>query len=103
MTDARATPPRRRRFTGIVASHDGVGMQKTVRVTIERTLWHRKVRKQVRRSKVVLVHDERGDAKVGDRVVIEETRPLSARKHFRIVRAVPVAGETAGFPPQKNP
>lgn len=84
MTEAQNVQSRRRRFQGTVISAGH--MAKTVRVAVERIVWHPKVRKQVRRTKTFLVHDERGDAKVGDRVVIEQTRPLSARKHFRILR-----------------
>lgn len=94
MTAMPSVKPRRRRFQGVVVSAGS--MTKTVRVAVERTLWHPRVKKQVRRTKAFLVHDGRGEAKVGDRVVIEETRPLSARKHFRILYGESAAMSTKG-------
>lgn len=79
-------PRRRKRHTGIVVSAGK--MAQTVKVSVERFREHPKVRKQVRRTTVFLVHDTKGTARVGDRVVIEETRPLSKRKHFRVVQVV---------------
>ena len=78
------TPSQRKRFVGVVTA--AKTMAKTVRVDVERFVWHPKVRKQVRRTTRFLVHDEPGSAQVGDRVLVEETRPLSKRKHFRVVR-----------------
>lgn len=75
---------RRRQLAGKVVS---VGkMAKTVTVAVERYPWHPRVRKQIRRTKHFLVHDPAGEARVGDRVVIEESRPISKRKHMRILR-----------------
>lgn len=59
-------------------------MHKTVTVLVERLIWHKKLHKQFRRSKAYLVHDENAQAQIGDQVTIEQTRPLSRRKHFRI-------------------
>lgn len=80
------TPPtiRRKRFTGIVVSAGK--MAQTVTVLVERRPWHPTLRAQYRRSQQYLVHDPAGGARLGDRVVIEETRPLSKRKHFRLLR-----------------
>ena len=78
---------RRKRLLGVVVS---VGkMDRTVAVLVERFLLHQKTRKQIRRTKRYLVHDERNEAREGDRVVIEETRPRSKRKHFRIFSRQP--------------
>lgn len=82
--EATAGRPRRRRFTGVVSSAGK--MTKTVRVAVERTAWHPKVGKQMRRTNVFLVHDGQGAVRVGDRVVIEQTRPLSKLKRFRVIR-----------------
>lgn len=60
-------------------------MGKTITVSVERFVWHPKIHKQYRRSKTCLVHDAREEANVGDEVVIEQTRPLSRRKNFRLV------------------
>lgn len=61
-------------------------MKNTVRVAVDRTRAIPKIRKHVRRTKVFLVHDPKGEARLGDRVVIVGTRPLSKRKHFRLFR-----------------
>ncbi|MBI2100777.1 MAG: 30S ribosomal protein S17 [Candidatus Vogelbacteria bacterium] len=59
-------------------------MAKTVVVRVDRLVRHRTYGKYLRRSKRYLVHDEVGH-KVGDRVKIQETRPISRRKHFEII------------------
>lgn len=80
-----ARPPlSRKRFTGHVVSAGK--MAKTITVAVERFLKHPRVRKGIRRTRKFLVHDAEGSARVGDRVIIEETRPLSKRKHFRLLR-----------------
>lgn len=58
---------------------------KTVVVRVERRLRHPLFGKVVRRSKKYHVHDEKNEAKNGDRVRIEETRPLSRTKRWRLV------------------
>ena len=58
---------------------------KTVSVRVERTVQHPLYKKIMRRRKRYLAHDEANDCKNGDRVVIEECRPLSKRKSWRVV------------------
>jgi small subunit ribosomal protein S17 len=58
--------------------------EKTVVVSIETLVRHPKYKKRIRRSKRFMVHDERNEARVGDTVRIIETRPLSARKRWRL-------------------
>lgn len=77
----------RKRLLGVVVAAGK--MDRTVAVLVERFLRHSKTRKQIRRTKRYLVHDERNEAREGDRVVIEETRPRSKRKHFRIFSRQP--------------
>jgi small subunit ribosomal protein S17 len=67
---------------GVVVSDK---MQKTVVVAVERKVQHRKYRKFVRQRKTYKAHDEKNDCKVGDRVRIEETRPLSRDKRWRVL------------------
>lgn len=69
---------------GIVTSDK---MTKTVVVRVDRLLKHPKYRKYVRRRKNFMAHDEMGAA-IGDKVRIVETRPLSARKRWRVVEIV---------------
>jgi small subunit ribosomal protein S17 len=66
---------------GVVVSD---AMQKTRVVKIERVYRHPRYQRVIRMSKRLKAHDERNESRVGDRVVIEETRPLSKEKRWRI-------------------
>lgn len=72
-------------LTGKVVSNK---MQKTVAVEIERLVKHPTYGKYVRRTTKVLAHDGAAECKEGDTVQIEECRPLSRRKSWRVVRVV---------------
>ena len=61
-------------------------MQDTITVAVERYVMHPKYKKFMRRTKKFLVHDKGNTAKTGDKVEIRETRPLSKRKHFELVK-----------------
>jgi small subunit ribosomal protein S17 len=67
-------------------------MMKTVVVRVDRLVKHPKYRKYVRRKKNFMAHDELG-AGIGDKVRIVETRPLSARKRWRVVEIVQKAAK----------
>jgi small subunit ribosomal protein S17 len=73
---------------GIRKSQVGVvtktAMQKTVTVAVDRFVQDRLYKKTVRKTSKFLAHDEANGCKVGDRVLIVGTRPLSARKRWRI-------------------
>lgn len=69
---------------GIVSSDK---MEKTVVVRVDRLILHPKYRRYVRRTSKFMAHDESG-ATIGDKVRIVETRPLSARKRWRVVEIV---------------
>lgn len=69
---------------GIVASDK---MEKTVVVRVDRLIKHPKYRRYVRRTSKFMAHDETGAA-IGDKVRIIETRPLSARKRWRVAEIV---------------
>ncbi|MGO0122797.1 30S ribosomal protein S17 [Desulfothermobacter acidiphilus] len=60
-------------------------MEKTVVVAIETLVRHQLYHKTVRRTKRVKAHDENNQCRVGDKVLIMETRPLSKEKRWRIV------------------
>ncbi|HEY3136303.1 MAG TPA: 30S ribosomal protein S17 [Blastocatellia bacterium] len=86
-TEAATTAaPRHRRQekVGLVTSDK---MQKTVVVRVERQVRHRKYERYIRRRTKFMAHDEIG-AHTGDIVRIVETRPLSARKRWRVVEIV---------------
>lgn len=74
----------RRRLQGVVVS---AKTAKTVTVQVDRTVLHEKYQKRYAVSKRYLAHNEDATVKVGDAVTIEETRPLSARKRWRVVKA----------------
>jgi len=63
-------------------------MTKTIIVRVERRFPHRRYKKVVTGYKKFYAHDEKSEAKVGDRVRIEETRPLSKTKRWRLVQVV---------------
>src|ERR1700757_2412054 len=70
-------------------------MTKTIIVRVERRFPHPKFKKVVTGYKKFYAHDEKNEAKVGDRVRIEETRPLSKTKRWRLVEVVERATEVA--------
>jgi small subunit ribosomal protein S17 len=72
-------------LTGLVTSDK---MDKTIVVTIEGRILHPLYKKYVVRSKKYKVHDEKNEAGIGDKVLIEECRPLSKDKHFRLLAIV---------------
>jgi small subunit ribosomal protein S17 len=84
MADTETTAERAARKVreGIVVSEK---MDKTVVVAIVERVRHPKYAKFVQRTKRLYVHDEANDAKLGDRVRVTETRPLSKLKRWRIV------------------
>jgi small subunit ribosomal protein S17 len=86
---------RKERVGEVLASQ----MAKTIVVRVERRFPHPPFRKVVTQYKKYYAHDEKGEARPGDRVRIEETRPLSKTKRWRLVEVVvrnteaaPVAG-----------
>lgn len=74
---------------GIVSSDK---MQKTVVVRVDRLVLHTKYRRYVRRTSKFMAHDELG-ATIGDKVRIVETRPLSAKKRWRVLEIVQKAAK----------
>jgi small subunit ribosomal protein S17 len=81
---SKAKKGKRAERIGVVSSDK---MTKTVVVNVDRLVKHPTYRKYVRRSKKFMAHDEMG-AKIGDKVRIIETRPMSARKRWRVVEIV---------------
>lgn len=73
----------RRQFEGEVAT---ASEAKTIHVVVKRAATHPKYRKQYSIAKRYAVHDEHGKAKVGDRVLFTECRPLSKTKRWRLVK-----------------
>jgi len=86
---AAAKRSRRVQKIGIITSDK---MQKTVVVRVDRLVLHRKYRRYVRRTSRFMAHDELGST-TGDKVRIVETRPLSARKRWRVVEILQKAAK----------
>jgi small subunit ribosomal protein S17 len=64
---------------------------KTIVVTVTERKTHPLYHKQYTTSKKFMAHDEKNEAKLGDRVAIVETKPISARIHFRLERVLETA------------
>ena len=76
---------RRKERVGLIVSDRA---DKTVTVSVEALVRHPMYKKRVRRSRKFMVHDERNESRVGDTVRIVETRPLSARKRWRLANII---------------
>jgi small subunit ribosomal protein S17 len=70
-------------------------MEKTIVVSVERLARHRLYKRVIRLSTKFKAHDESNEARIGDTVLIEESRPLSATKRWRLVSVVQRAGDHA--------
>src|SRR5947209_2920867 len=77
-------PNRKQRIGEVIANK----ITKTIIVRVERRFPHPKFKKVVTGYRKFYAHDEKNEAKVGDRVRLEETRPLSKTKRWRLVEVV---------------
>lgn len=75
----------RRTVVGLVVSDI---MDKTISVEVSKSVQHPIYKKFITRSKKIKAHDENNVAKVGDKVLVMETRPLSKTKRFRLVKVL---------------
>lgn len=75
----------RKERTGTVVSDK---MNKSIVVRIDRTAKAPVYKRIVRKSSTVMAHDEKNEAKVGDKVRLQETRPLSKNKRWRLVEVL---------------
>jgi small subunit ribosomal protein S17 len=93
MPTAGATTPvqgQRKTKVGRVVSDR---MDKTIVVSVERLTRHRLYKRVMKATTKFAAHDERNEAKIGDTVLIEESRPLSATKRWRLVSVLSRSGE----------
>lgn len=81
-----------RTVTGRVVSNK---MQKTIAVEVVRLIKHPVYGKYIRRTTKLLAHDESGESREGDRVTIEQCRPMSRRKSWRLVEVLERGGPVA--------
>jgi small subunit ribosomal protein S17 len=89
----------RKERSGVVISDR---MQKTVVVSVERTVMHPKYKKYLKRRTKVKAHDERNECRVGDRVLIVECRPLSRDKRWRVSKISERAKTTEAEPSMES-
>ena len=75
----------RKTRTGLVISNK---MDKTITVAIERKVPHPIYKKYFKKTTKLFAHDEKGECNMGDKVKIMETRPLSAKKRWRMVEII---------------
>ena len=85
MPEITQRPNRRKIREGVVSSST---MDKTVVVDIIERVRHRRYDKTVQRTKHLYAHDEANDVQVGDKVRVQETRPLSKLKRWRVVEVL---------------
>lgn len=83
----------RKERSGVVVSDR---MQKTIVVSVERTVMHPKYKKILRRRTKVKAHDEKNECHIGDRVLIVECRPVSRDKRWRVSKVLERAQTIAG-------
>ena len=95
MTNSSAKRRQRKVRTGVVISNR---MDKTVVVEVTRKVIHPVYKKYVRRRKRFAVHDEENRCRIGDKVTIVETRPLSRSKNWRVREIVKEAALPGGTP-----
>jgi small subunit ribosomal protein S17 len=83
MTEKRTS--KKRKFKGIVVSDK---MDKTVVVEVERIKEHPKYKRRYKVHKRFMAHDEDNKYRIGDKVIIEESRPLSRHKRWRVIEKI---------------
>jgi small subunit ribosomal protein S17 len=88
----RKSPGKRPTRIGVVAS---AGRDKTIKVTLSYQVKHPKYGKYLRRRTALHAHDEHNEAGRGDLVEVEECRPVSKTKHWRLIRIVEKAPQRA--------
>jgi len=83
MSNNKEQKKNRRTLVGVVVSDK---MEKTVTVLVDRFVKHAKYAKFMKRSKKYKAHDESNSLKIGDKVTIEECKPISKDKSFKVVK-----------------
>ena len=80
----------RKDLIGVVSSRSG---DKTIKVTYFYKIPHPLYKKEIKRKTVLHVHDDKNECKVGDKVEVMETRPLSKLKRWRVVDVISEAAK----------
>ncbi len=95
MTNSSTKKRHRKVRTGVVVSDK---MDKTVLVEVSRVVMHPAYKKYVRRRKRFMAHDEENRCRIGDEVMIVESRPLSRHKNWRVRKVLKEAALPGGTP-----
>ena len=95
MTGAAVQGKRKTKVVRVVSDK----MDKTIVVSVERLTRHPLYKRVIRLTSKFKAHDEANEARVGDTVLIEESRPLSATKRWRLVSIIARAGDAATAAP----
>ena len=85
MENTTLNRPLRKERTGVVVSNK---MDKSVVVAVERKVKHAKYGKFIKKTTKFMAHDEKNEAQIGDTVTLVQSRPLSRRKRWSLVRVV---------------
>ena len=85
MAEEKKEQKKRTTKVGVVVSNK---MMKTVVVAVENLVQHGMYQKYIKRTSKFLAHNEQPNVNVGDRVVIEETRPMSKRKRWNVAEVL---------------
>jgi len=78
-------PVRRKTFVGIVQSNK---MNQTIVVTVERMVKHSEYGKYIKRTTKLYAHDPENTCKIGDKVLVMSTRPISKLKRWRLIEVI---------------
>ncbi len=90
MTETSSNEVKQRTLTGVVTSNAG---DKSATIMIERRIKHPIYGKYIKRSTKLRVHDEQNECNKGDTIVIEQCRPMSKTKSWRLVKIIEKAAE----------
>ena len=98
-TQIAEQPRRRRTHIGKVLKNK---MDKTVVVSVNRSFVHPLYKKVIRKTIRLKVHDAKNECQVEDRVEIQEIRPMSKEKHWRINKIIERSGQPGSIPGQSD-
>ena len=84
-TKTTAKPVRRKTFVGVVQSNK---MNQTIVVTVERMVKHSEYGKYIKRTTKLYAHDPENTCKIGDKVLVMSTRPISKLKRWRLIEVI---------------
>ena len=83
--EKKSVASRRRKIIGLVISKKN---EKTCKIEIEKRYFHSLYNKRIKSTRSYLVHDEKNEANIGDRVQVIESKPLSKLKRWRMVKII---------------